>query len=103
VSLVRDILTAGSQKTFEELLARFNRDGGPYREAAAVRPSLQAAFNTLQGEQHPVDFWDAHPDKCGELSDLGLSAERIAIVVDEELEEVNTRLSQREREPVPVP
>jgi hypothetical protein len=103
VALVRALLTEGSQLVFAAVLAQFNRDAGPFRDAAAVRPSLQAAFTAVQEGHHPVDFWDVDPEKCPQLADLGFGPALIARIVDESEDEVNTRLRQGNRETGPVP
>jgi monoamine oxidase len=92
VAVVRSLLTAGSQVVFETMLAHFGRAGGPYEEAAAVRPSLRAAYTAVQGAQHSVDFWDVHPDRTPELFDLGYAAAHIVEIVDESEENVQNRL-----------
>jgi hypothetical protein len=102
-TLVRDLLTAGSQRVFEQVITEFGKPGGAFSEAAAARPSLQAAFTTVQTEQHPVDFWDVDPDKCPQLADLGFPPNAIAVITHISEAEVNTRLSQRTPQPAPVP
>jgi hypothetical protein len=104
VSLVRSVTTEGSQVVFEAMLAHFGRPSGPFAEAADERPSLRAAFEAVQSRQHSVDFWDVHPDRVPELSDLGFGTDHIVLLVDESDAEVRHRLSiARPAEAVPVP
>jgi hypothetical protein len=104
VSLVRTVTTEGTQLVFEAMLAHFGRASGPFVEAAAERPSLQAAFDAVESRQHSVGFWDVHPDRIPELSDLGFGPDHIVVLVDESDAEVRHRLSiARPTEAVPVP
>jgi hypothetical protein len=97
VSLVRTLLTAGSQAIFGAFVDHFGRPGGPYDTAATARPSLRAAFEAVQTGHHSVDFWDVDPAKTPQLFDLGFGEPHIAQIIHEEAAVVHSSLLQSQR------
>jgi hypothetical protein len=84
VTLVRTLLTTGTQVVFEAFVNHFGRQFGPYDTAAAARPSLRTAFEAVQTFHHGVDFWPVNPDKIPELFDVGFGEPQIVHIVDED-------------------
>lgn len=97
VSLVRTVITAGSQVIFGAFVDHFGRPGGPYDTAASARPSLRSAFEAVQTGHHGVDFWDVDPAKVPQLFDLGFAEPHIAQIVHEDATVVHTSLLQSKR------
>ncbi len=96
-SLVRSLLTTGSQVVFGTFIDHFGRPGGPMDTAANDRPALRATFTAVQTGHHPVDFWDVDPARIPQLFDVGFGEAHIAQVVHEDAAVVHNSLVASKR------
>lgn len=93
VGVVISVTTEGSQSTFNAYWRHIGRAGGPLYGSQGQRAGLWQEYQSILSDYDDFDWWDVHPNYCKELESVGFSPAYLALIVNEEEDEVNRRLA----------